>query len=416
MYGLLGKKLSHSFSKEIHHAFGNKEYELIETSDLNRFMNTTTSIGFNVTIPYKEEIIPYLDHLEGYAKQTKSVNTIVKKNNLWIGYNSDYIGFQSMLSFYDISLENKKVLIIGNGGSSKSVELVCKELNAAQVTKICRAPKNSNEITFNDIDSVKNYEIIINTTPVGMYPHNDDPLLFSLDIFSNIEVVIDLIYNPLQTKLILAAKERNILAVNGLYMLVSQAAATHEIFFNEKISAAVLKQTYMKIKKMMYNIVLIGLPLSGKSKYAKLLSASENKVLIDTDSSIEMITQKKISDIFFEEGEKQFRLYEQNFIECIYKSLNQVISTGGGMIMNSKLMDSLKQNGFIIFLDKSPEKIAPLSIKNRPLIKNANDVYQLAKERYPLYKKYADCVISIEKNTEIHLKEIEEKLYEYLSN
>ncbi len=415
MYGLLGKTLKHSFSKEIHNAFGNNDYRLYETTDLKSFMQSTHLKGMNVTIPYKEEIVSYLDSLEGDALKTNTVNTVIRKNNKWIGYNTDYQGFKSLLSFYDVSVAYKKVLILGNGGSSRMVEAVCQELLASTIIKLCREPKRENEQAISNYQKYLDFDIIINTTPVGMYPDNDDELLFSIDSFQNLSAVIDLIYNPLQTKLLLAAKQKKVKSINGLYMLVKQASLSHELFFDTEVSDKLIKQTYRQIKKMMYNIILIGLPLSGKSKYARILSQTQNKGLVDTDASIELITNKSIPIIFQNEGESVFRQYEKNYIDSIYKSLNQVVSTGGGMVMDETIMMKLMQNGYIIYLDKNPDRIAHLTINNRPLINSAEDVYKLAKERTPLYKKYADYIVSIQYETEHHIKEIEEVLYEYIS-
>lgn len=415
MFGLLGKTLKHSLSKEIHSSFGNKDYQLVETDDVSSFLTMKEYTGFNVTIPYKEQIIPYLDHLEGYASLAGSVNTIVQKNGSWVGYNTDYDGFKQLLDHYHIHLMYKKVLIIGNGGSSKTIEAVCKNEQVSIVKKICRHPKNDDEITLQDLSLVKDFDILINTTPIGMYPHNEDDLFFPLEEIPTLTEVIDLVYQPLQTNLVLKAKLLGIKAVGGLYMLVAQAAVAHEHFFNLSISSLQIEQTYRQIKKMMYNIVLIGLPLSGKSKYAKILGESTDKFVVDTDALIEEQQGKKVSDIFEEFGEKTFRQMESDLVDIIYKSLNQVISTGGGMVLNESLMMKLKQNGLVFFLDKSADRIAHLSIQNRPLIKGSDDVYRLAKERYPLYKKYADYIIHIEHDTVYHSKEMEGIIDEYLS-
>jgi len=415
MFGLLGKTLKHSLSKEIHAFFGNAEYQLVETDEVSSFLRMQDYTGFNVTIPYKEQIIPFLDHLEGYALQAQSVNTIVFKNGVWVGYNTDYDGFIKLLNHYDIHLMYKKVLIIGNGGSSKTIEAVCKAEKASEIVKICRHPQNKNEIGLEDLYSVKDFDVLINTTPLGMYPHNEDDLFFALEEIPTLSCVIDIVYQPLQTKLVLKAKELGIKSVGGLYMLVGQAAVAHEHFFNLQIASLQIEQTYRQIKKMMYNIVLIGLPLSGKSKYAKILCELTNKTLIDTDSKIEEIQRRKISSIFEEFGEQAFRKMEFDYVDSIYKSLNLVISTGGGMVLNDNLMNRLKQNGVVFFLDKNPDRIANLSIQNRPLIQGASDVYRLAKERNPLYKKYADYIIHIEQDTVYHAKEMEGIIDEYLS-
>ncbi|MDD3122185.1 MAG: shikimate kinase [Candidatus Izemoplasmatales bacterium] len=416
MYGLLGASLKHSFSKEIHQNFGIQNYSLFETDNLKDFFKNIPFLGVNVTIPYKESVIPFLDILDDSAKRIGCVNTIVRRNKQLIGYNTDYYGLKSLLIFHHISIENKKVLIIGNGGAAKTCNVLFHDLDARIVTKICRNPKEDFEIPFKLIDTVVDYDIIVNTTPIGMYPNNDDNMLFDLGLFSNCKTVIDLIYNPIQTKLLLEAKSRNIQAVNGLYMLVMQAKKSDELFLLKEISIPFANKVYESIKLQMINIVFIGLPLSGKSKYARLIAQKYEKDLIDTDESIETLTNKKISEIFEGEGEKAFRIHENDYVDAIYKSHGVVISTGGGMVLNHELMMKLKQNGYFIYLDKDPIKIAELSIHNRPLIKQSKDIIQLDLVRRPLYKKYQDTIIEISKDTDFHIREIEAKLNEYISH
>lgn len=415
MYGLLGKTLKHSFSKEIHNLLGNLEYEIIETDDLKSFFAKNQIQGINVTIPYKEKVISYLSQIDEFSKRIGAVNTIVKKNDMLCGYNTDYIGFKKLLSHYQINVENKRVLIVGNGGAAKTCEIVLKDLHSLIVTKICRHPNGENEIPFNLIDTVLDYDIIVNTTPVGMYPNNEDDFLFRLDEFHSLSCVIDLIYNPSNTKLLLEAKSKMIPAYNGLFMLVMQAIRAHELFFDVTISEEESFRLYQKIKRKMVNLVFVGLPLSGKTKYATLFSTRLDKDLVDTDESIERLTQKKITDIFENEGESSFRKVESSLVDSIYKSSNLVISTGGGMIINDTLMMKLKQNGVVIFLDKDPQKIASLSIRDRPLIKSPSDLLALASIRTPLYNKYADITLQINKDTAYHTRELEEKLNEYFS-
>ncbi|MBU0997534.1 MAG: shikimate dehydrogenase [Firmicutes bacterium] len=415
MYGLLGKKLKHSFSKEVHEMLGNNQYQLIETNDLESFFSNHDIQGINVTIPYKEKVIPFLDKLDELAMKIGAVNTIVKRDEKLIGYNTDYIGLKEMITHYNIPIASKKVLIVGNGGAAKTCKVLFEDLNATQIKKICRQPRLDDEIPFKSIDSVLDYDIIVNTTPIGMYPNNDDACPISIDDFTHCIAVIDLIYNPANTKLLLSAKDSGISTYNGLYMLVMQAISAHELFHNVSVSEEYRIKIYSEIKRSTSNLVLVGMPLSGKSKYAILLSSKYAKELIDTDESIEDMTQKKISDIFEEQGESSFRKMESDLVESTYKSLNMAISTGGGMIENHPLMMKLKQNGVVIFLNKDPMKIASLTIRNRPLIKSSSDVLNLAKRRIPLYEKYADIIVNIDKDTSFHINEIEEKLNEYFS-
>jgi len=416
MYGLLGVSLKHSLSKTIHEQFGNEQYTYFETEALDSFFRDGQFSGINVTIPYKEAVIPYLDELDKVSRRIGAVNTIVRKDNKLIGFNTDYEGLKNLFIKYEIDVQNKKILIVGNGGAAKMSVVLMTDLKASKITKICRHPEEPNEIPLKSIDMVLDYDIILNTTPVGMYPNNHQDPVISLTGFTNCEAVIDLIYNPLKTKLLLEAEENNIKAVNGLYMLVMQAKYSHELFFGTQVSLELCETIFQQLKAHMTNMVLIGLPLSGKSKYAKLLANKTQKTLVDTDESIELSAHKKIAEIFENEGEAEFRHLEKDLIKNIYKSRDLVISTGGGMVLDSELMMMLKQNGFLIYLDKDPSKIAEMSIHNRPLIRDSKDILMLDQKRRPLYQKYQDLTVIISKDTESHLNEIEAKYNEYLSN
>ncbi len=416
MYGLIGKNISHSFSKKIHNFFENNNYELFNVENLKNFINNNYLSGYNVTMPYKTEIIPLIDKLDKISAATNSVNTVIKKRKKLYGYNTDYYGFSKLIEFNNIQIENKKVLILGNGSVAKTVCYYLKNNNVKTCTKLVRNIKSENDILYDNFNDFNDYEIIINTTPVGMYPNNDDDLLVDIKKFNILEVVIDLIYNPLKTKLLLEAENQNIKAVNGLLMLLMQAKKAHELFFNQKVSFELTKEIYFKLLDELYNIVLIGLPLSGKSKYAKVLNKKMNKSLYDSDDEIKKIIEMTISEYFENKSEDDFREVETDIIKKVYKENNYIISTGGGIIKHKKNMDLLQQNGIIIFLNKDANIIAKKDIKGRPLIKNSQDILFLAKERLPLYKKYSNIIINIDQSIEYHIKEIKEKINEYINN
>lgn len=416
MYGLLGKSLTHSLSPLIHNSFGNTEYRLFETTDLDSFLKAKNFKGINVTIPFKEKIIPYLDSLDEIAKKSSSVNTVICKGGSLVGYNTDYSGLKSMLDHYKISVTNKRILIVGNGGVAKTATTLFVDLGAGSVVRICRNVREQDEITFDKIDKVTDCDIIVNTTPVGMYPFNQQDYLFSLSNFPGLKLVIDLIHNPLNTNLLLEAKSLHIPSINGLYMLVAQAAHAHELFFGHKLSDYIIEQTNSDFNKKLTNLVLIGLPSSGKSMYAKKLYDVFHKELIDTDSEIVNSQNMEISDIFEKFGESYFRKLEYNLVESIFKKQNCIISTGGGMVLDDKLMHLLKQNGLVIFLDKSPEDIARHPIENRPLINKRSDIFVLDQKRRPMYEKHADITLKINKKSIFHFQEIEEKINEYFDN
>ncbi|MDY0318194.1 MAG: shikimate kinase [Candidatus Izemoplasmatales bacterium] len=415
MFGLLGKNLSHSFSKDIHNAFGNKNYELYNIDNLETFLKSNHLSGFNVTIPYKSEIVKYIDILDPVAEATNSVNTVVVKGKKLFGYNTDYYGFIETLKYNNINVENKDVIILGNGSVSNTVVLALETLKVRKVVRLCRNKKTTIDDYFDNYKEYMNYQIIINTTPVGMYPNNDDKLLFELNSFKSLEVAVDLIYNPLRTKFLIEAEKNNIKAINGLYMLVMQAKKAHELFFNSDIPLNVSNKVYKKLLKKMYNIVFVGLPLSGKSKYSKLLESLLNKKLYDTDIEVENVINMSIFDYFQIYSEAEFRMFESEIVRLVYKKHNHIVSTGGGTVKVWENIERLKQNGIIIYLNKDPLKIAEKKIRGRPLIKKNEDILLLAEERIPLYKKACDILIDINYDTVYHINEIKEKIDAYLN-
>jgi len=281
---------------------------------------------------------------------------------------------------------------------------------------LCRTVRSGNDFLFSEYKKFLHYDILINTTPVGMYPHNDDSLLIKIKDFHHLETVIDLVYNPLRSKLIIEAEKNKIKAVNGLYMLVMQAIKAHELFFNVEISSSIANKIYREIYLKHLNIVFVGLPLSGKSKYSKSISNLFSKDIFDTDQIIEKEANLSINSIFETYGEKYFRDLETKVIRKLYKLQNLVISTGGGMIENSKNMDLLKQNGIIFFLNKDPNKIAKKTIYNRPLLKQPENILVLSGRRFPLYKKHSDFIININFDTKTHINEIKGYINEYINS
>ncbi len=415
MYGLIGKKLSHSFSKEIHERLHSEVYNLIELDQLDTFFKSKQFNGINVTIPYKEEVIKYLDVCSSIVKETNSVNTIINKDGYLYGYNTDYEGLKFLLKHNNISVKNKIVLILGNGATSRTAEVLCKHLGAKEVIKAARSPKD-NELYFTDTEKYNNANIIINTTPSGMYPDNYDDLLIDLEQCIELEAVVDLVYNPLETKIISKAKSLNITGVNGLMMLVSQAIQSCELFHNQEYNSHVTVDIYKSILFNMLNFVLIGMPMSGKSFYARSISRTFNKKLIDIDGEIKCDTGMSISNVFKTKGEIEFRMIETETIKTCSKSLNQAISTGGGAILNAKNINFLKQNGIIIFLDVPLDVLKEMNPRNRPLLKDINNLDVLYNNRHHLYQKYADIVIKktiMDEKAVLNI--IEVKINEYIN-
>ena len=394
-YGLIGEKLSHSYSKKIHESFGKYNYDLIELDKINfaAFMEARQFSGINVTIPYKKAVIPFCDTLTPIAKDIGSVNTIYFQGGKLIGDNTDYFGFQYMLNRSGISLENKKVLIIGAGGSSLTAIKAANDLKAKEIIIASRNGLNAT-VTMEQINKHFDSQIIINTTPVGMYPFNGESLIFLKD-FPLCEGVVDLIYNPLLTHLLQEAKSLRIPFSNGLSMLVAQAFKAFELFSETSLENGILERTIFSLEKEIKNIVLIGMPGCGKTTLGKLLAKKLKRPFIDSDDLIE----KKIGmtiPLFFEiSGEEEFRKVENIIAEEVGKNSGQVISTGGGIILNPLNIDALSQNGTILFLDRPLENLA---VHGRPLSKSLDALNEMSSQRRSLYKKYSDYIIDISEN------------------
>lgn len=415
MYGLLGKKLGHSFSKTIHEEFTNTKYELIETSNLDQFFQTAKIKGLNVTIPYKNDVIPYLDKLSTEANEIGAVNTIISRNGKLLGYNTDYYGLEKTLQFYNIDVTNRTIVILGNGSTSRTILYYCKKNLAKKIIVLARNPKE-NEYNFNDVDKYKEADIVFNATPVGMFPNNNQENLITLDTLPNLVSVVDMIYNPLRSNLIIAAESLGLQAVNGLLMLIYQAIKSIELFHNIEISDDNVIYYFHKLQLEKSNIVFIGMPMSGKSFFSRIISKLYKKNLVDTDIEIEFAEKDTIPNIFQRHGETYFRELESSIISKYSKLNNQAISCGGGVILNSKNIENLKHNGIIIFIDISLDLLKRCNPKNRPLLKDMNNLIKLYNDRYSLYKDSSDIIISKTSFDEKELtRQIEVKLNEYIS-
>lgn len=391
-YGLIGEHLGHSFSKEIHEMLGKYTYEICEIAkdNLDSFMKEKTFIAINVTIPYKQQVIPYLDFIDDKAQSIGAVNTIVNKNNKLYGYNTDYYGLKSLIQTNDIDVKNKKVLLLGNGGTSKTARTVLKDLQAKEIV-IVDINKDENVITYDDaLKYHTDSEIIVNTTPCGMYPDNDGCIV-NIELFKNLEAVVDVVYNPIRTAIVSNALNKGIKAVSGLYMLVAQAVYAAGIFLDEKILENEIDRIYNIIKKQKENIVLIGMPSSGKSTIGIEIAKLLNKEYIDTDSLIEEKINMPISNFLTKENEDEFRDIEEEIIKNVSKLNNKIISTGGGVIKRNINIKRLKQNAIIVFIDRSLDKL--LTTSSRPLSSNKTDLENLYHQRYNIYKSSSDIIV-----------------------
>jgi shikimate dehydrogenase len=386
--GLLGQKLSHSYSPAIHAAFGGYSYVLFEAEPQNLadFFQNEEFHGINVTIPYKQEVMKFCTELSPVAQEIGSVNTILRKpNGEFFGDNTDAAGFKKMVEQLGVPVKGKKAIIFGSGGSSLSVRYIMKELGASEIA-IIRIEENNRETLFRHADAA----ILINCTPVGMYPNvGESPC--SLDYFPNLEGVLDLVYNPAHTRLMMDAEIRGLPAVGGLTMLVGQAAVSSEIFTGRRVER--VSDVIKKLRSEMENIILIGMPGSGKTTYGRIIAEKLGKIFIDTDSEIEKAAMRTIPEIFAEEGEAGFREKETAILAKFGKESGLVISTGGGVVTRGENYPHLHQNGIIIFTERD---INELPREGRPL--SQGDLNAMYEKRLPMYRRFADITIEVDGN------------------
>ena len=406
-YGCIGEHLGHSYSKEIHAALSDYEYEIreVEREALDSFLSARDFLAINVTIPYKEAVIPHLSHIDKTAKDIGAVNTVVNRAGKLYGYNTDFFGMSALISHAKISLKDKKVAILGTGGTSKTAAAVAKSLGAREIIKVSRSAHDG-AVSYSDLyENHSNTDIIINTTPVGMYPKIDASPI-DISRFPKLCGVIDAIYNPLRSRLVLSARERGIAAEGGLYMLVAQAVRASEIFLDIEYPLGTVERVYSDVLKSKENIVLIGMPSSGKSTVGKILSDVLGRDFIDTDDLVTENAGMSIPNIFEKYGEKYFRNIESSAVLNASLISSRVIATGGGVPLREENVTALKQNGKIYFLDRSPELLTPTS--DRPLSKDKAAIEERYRERYPIYSGKSDKKIDADGKT----REVAEKILE----
>lgn len=381
--GLLGKKLGHSYSPQIHSYLGNYSYHLFEKApdELVEFLRSGDFSGLNVTIPYKKEVLPYCNALSDRAEALGAVNTIVRQEDgSLIGHNTDFFGFHSMLLRSGIHVADKKVLVLGSGGASATVVAVLRQMKA-NIIIISRLGENN----YQNLHLHADTSVIVNTTPVGMYPNvGISPL--NLDLFPNLEGVLDVVYNPARTQLLMDAEKRGIPTQNGLWMLVAQAKESAEWFTGQQISDECITDIHGILRRQMENIVLIGMPGCGKSTLGKLLAERTGKQFVDTDAEIVRKAGIPISQIFATVGEEGFRKLETEVLSDLGKESGLIIATGGGCVTRPNNYNLLHQNGHIIWIQR---QISNLPTDGRPLSQQ-NNLETMFAVRKPLYEQFAD--------------------------
>ncbi|MBQ8354352.1 MAG: shikimate kinase [Oscillospiraceae bacterium] len=384
-FGLLGRKLGHSYSPMIFDLMGGYRYDLFEREPegIEDLLKNGDFDGLNVTIPYKKEVLQYLDEIDPLALRLGAVNTIVKKDGKLFGYNSDYYGFLSLVQRTRIEPQNKKVLVLGSGGASVTVRAVLEDLGA-QVVLISR----SGEDNYTNLDRHRDAALIVNTTPVGMYPHNGSAPL-SLEGFTALEGVLDLIYNPARTQLLMECEKYGIPGFNGLWMLVAQAKQSAQWFLGRELPDSLVSDIHQKLRDKMENIALVGMAGCGKSTLGRALAKETGKKFVDADAEVEDLAGKSIPEIFAQEGEEMFRRMETTVLAELGMQSGLVIATGGGCVTREENYPLLHQNSRIIWLDRCP---ARLPTEGRPLSQKTHPA-QLYEMRKPLYKAFADAAV-----------------------
>ncbi len=410
-YGLIGERLGHSFSKIIHNKINSYNYELKELlpAELEPFMLARDFKGINVTIPYKKDVISYLSHIDASAEKIGAVNTVVNRGGELYGYNTDIFGLEMLIKRVlalsgRADLSGLKVLITGTGGTSLTAAAAAEALGAAAAVRVSRSGRDG-ALTYREAEAeFADAGFIINCTPCGMFP-DDENMPMSLSPFTGLAGVVDVIYNPLRTRLVRSALDKGIPAEGGLYMLVAQAVSAYELFFGTEAEKELTDGIYSELFSQKENIVLIGMPASGKTTVGKYVAKKLGRRFIDSDSEIEKTEGMSIPDIFAQRGEKYFREVESRIISELSSGINgAVIATGGGAVLNRSNIDKLKANGRVYWLDRPLEALMPTA--DRPTASNFEDIKKRFMERFPLYKSLCDARVPAYGNIDVVGKRI----------
>lgn len=387
-FGLLGRKLGHSFSPQLHKALGGYDFGLfeVEPGRLEEFMTRREFKGIHVTIPYKRDVMKYCDSISDISEASGSVNCIVRdaKGRLH-GTNTDYFGFRYLAESENIDPQGRKCLILGSGGVSGTVKKALEDMGAAEIFIISRSGDNN----YSNIDMHSDAEIIVNTTPVGMYPDNGERVI-DPGMFGKCKGIIDLIYNPLKTALVLDAEKQGIKAAGGLKMLVAQAAEGCRLFTGKAVTAKEIGKITGELKRNQENIVLIGMPGCGKTVIGRQLGRITGKAFADIDEEIRKASGRTPSDIILAEGEAVFRDIESDVMADILKEGGRVVSAGGGAVERERNCSLMKQNGTVVYIKR---ELKELEKKERPL-SGKYGVETLYERRNPLYAAWSDIAVS----------------------
>lgn len=395
-YGVIGKTLKHSYSPQIHKLFGNSEYGLIELDEnaLGEFFRKREFAGVNVTVPYKQTVMQYLDSIDPAAQAIGCVNTVVNRNGYLTGYNTDIDGLTALIAHAGLEVCGKNALVLGSGGTSKTAVAALTRLKAANIAVISRSGDDNYENIYSKHSDA---EIIINTTPLGMYP-NTDTFAVEPSGFHKLEGLIDVVYNPHRTELVLRSLESGIRSEGGLYMLVSQARKAHELFFDCELPEDAVDRTVKTLENEMQNIVLIGMPGSGKSTVGKLIADKLSRSFYDTDAEIEKQEGISISEIFAQHGEQYFRDLETRTVKELSKLSGAVIACGGGTPMRPENRRAVSRNSRTVYLKRD---ISELETVGRPLSSSQNALKEIFIKREPVYKAMCNYAVNVSDDPDV---------------
>ena len=408
-YGLIGEHLTHSYSCEIHAQIADYVYELCELrpDELGEFMTKREFNAINVTIPYKQAVMPYLDEISETAQRIGAVNTVVNRGGKLFGDNTDFPGMLALAKHVGIDMKDKKVLILGTGGASKTAHALALYMGCESVYYVSRSGKDGSLTYEQAINEHSDAEIIINATPVGMFPKVDGRPI-DISAFPKLAGVLDAIYNPLRSNLVLDALERGIPAEGGLYMLSAQAVYASAVFQNIPLDESLIQKAYDSVRQDKQNIVLIGMPSSGKTTIGKLLAEKCGIDLADTDEYIIKKIGMPISEFFAQKGEAEFRRIEKETVAELASTGGKIIATGGGAVLDPENVRALKRNGMLVFLDRALENL--VATDDRPLASARSALEKLYVERYEIYKAAAEIRIDANTTPEAEADEILKEL------
>ena len=410
-YGLIGEHLTHSYSCEIHAQIADYEYELHELrpDELGDFLKKREFCGINVTIPYKQAVMPYLDEISESAKRIGAVNTIVNRGGRLIGDNTDFPGMLALARHAGVDMKGKKVLILGTGGASKTAHALAEYMGCTSVSYVSRSGRGGSISYDEALSSHADAQVIINATPAGMYPRQEG-VPIAISAFPKLCGVLDAVYNPLRTNLVLDARERGIAAEGGLYMLAAQAVYASAIFRDKPLDESLIDKAFLSVRNAKRNIVLIGMPSCGKTTVGGILARLSGMELADTDEHIVKKIGMPISEFFAKYGEAEFRKIEKETVAELAAKGGRIIATGGGAVLDGDNVRALRRNGVIVFLDRAVHNL--VATDDRPLSSERSKLEKLYAERYDVYRMAAELIIDANRTPEEEAREILKELGE----